>query len=86
MKDSNFDDNRDLVMCYRVMIESKKIDEEEVERIVKTYFKMVDELYRLKILSCSETVNEAISKVRITSGYDESRLKEELDELMKESK
>lgn len=82
MKESNFDEN-DLVSYYKAIIESKKIDEDEVKNIAKTYFTMVNQLYRLKTLSRSETVNEAISKSHITQGFDESQLKKELNELLK---
>lgn len=82
MKESNFDEG-DLVAYYKAIIESKKIDEDEVKTIAKTYFTMVNQLYKLKILSRSETVNEAISKSHITQGFDESQLKKELNELLK---
>ena len=82
MKESNFDEN-DLVSYYKAIIESKKIDEDEVKNIAKTYFTMVNQLYRLKTLSRSENVNEAISKSHITQGFDESQLKKELNELLK---
>lgn len=82
MKESNFDEG-DLVAYYKAIIESKKIDEDEVKNIAKTYFTMVNQLYKLKILSRSETVNEAISKSHITQGFDESQLKKELNELLK---
>ena len=82
MKESNFDEN-DLVSYYKAIIESKKIDEDEVKNIAKTYFTMTNQLYRLKTLSRSENVNEAISKSHITQGFDQSQLKKELNELLK---
>ena len=80
MKESNFDEE-DLVAYYKSIIAAKKIDEKEVKNIARTYFKMVDQLYRLKVISSSETVNEAISKAHITKGFDQSQLKQELNDL-----
>lgn len=82
MKESNFDEG-DLVSYYKSIIAAKKIDKDEVKSIAETYFKMVDQLYRLKTVSRSENVNEAISKAYITKGFDQSQLKQELNELLK---
>lgn len=83
MTESNFD-KKDLVAYYKAIIESKKIDNEEVKNIAKTYFTMVNQLYRLTTLNRSEKVNEVISKSHITQGFDQSQLKQELKELLKE--
>lgn len=82
MKESNFDEN-DLVSYYKAIIESKKIDNEEVKNIAKTYFTMINQLYRLTTLNRSEKVNEVINKSHITQGFDQSQLKQELKELLK---
>ena len=82
MKESNFDEG-DLISYYKAIIAAKKIDEDEVKQIAKTYFTMVNQLDKLKAVSRSETVNEAISKSHITQGFDESQLKKELNELLK---
>ena len=82
MKESNFDE-KDLVAYYKAIIEAKKIDDDEVKNIAKTYFTMVNQLYRLTTLNRSEKVNEVISKSHITQGFDQSQLKKELNELLK---
>lgn len=82
MKESNFDEE-DLVSYYKAIIAAKKIDEKEVKQIAKTYFTMVNQLDKLKAVNRSETVNEAISKSNITQGFDQSQLKQELNELLK---
>lgn len=81
MKESNFNDEEDLVAYYKAIISAKKINEEEVKKISKTYFNMVNQLARLKSVSRSENVNEAINKVYTTQGFDQYQLKRELDEL-----
>ena len=80
MKESNFDEE-DLVAYYKAIIAAKKINKDEVKSIAETYFKMVDQLDRLKTVSRNETVNEVIDKVYITQGFDQSHLRKELDEL-----
>lgn len=82
MKESNFDEE-DLVAYYKAIIAAKKINKDEVKSIAETYFKMVDQLDRLKTVSRNETVNEVIDKVYITQGFDQSHLRKELDELTK---
>lgn len=81
MNESNFNDEGDLVSYYKAIIAAKKINEEEVKKIAKTYFNMVNQLARLKSVSRSKTVNEAINKVHTTQGFDQSQLKRELKEL-----
>jgi len=81
MNESNFNDEGDLVAYYKAIIATKKINEEEVKKIAKTYFNMVNQLARLKSVSRSETVNEAINKIHTTRGFDQSQLKQELKEL-----
>lgn len=80
MKESNFDEG-DLVAYYRAIIEFKKIDKKEVKKIADTYFKMVTQFARLKSISRSETVNDAIDKIHATQGFSQSQLRRELDEL-----
>ena len=80
MKESNFDEGN-LVAYYRAIIEFKKIDKKEVKKIADTYFKMVTQFARLKLISRSETVNDAIDKIHATQGFGQSQLRRELDEL-----
>lgn len=82
MKESNFSDERDLVGYYKAIITDKKIDGDEVKSIAKIYFKMVDQLYRLKTVNRNETVNEVIDKIYITQCFAQSHLRKELDELL----
>lgn len=81
MKESNFNDEEDLVAYYKAIIAAKKIDKEEVKKIADTYFKMINQLDRLKSISRSETVNDAIDKIHATQGFSQSQLRRELDEL-----
>lgn len=81
MKESNFNDEEDLVAYYKAIIAAKKINKKEVKCIAETYFKMVEQLYRLNTINRNETVNEVIDKVYITQGFGQSQLRRELDEL-----
>lgn len=81
MKESNFNDEEDLVAYYKAIIAAKKIDKEEVNKIADTYFKMINQLDRLKSINRNEAVNDAIDKIHATQGFGQSQLKRELDEL-----
>lgn len=84
MKESNFNDKEDLVAYYKAIIAAKKIDKEEVKKIADTYFKMINQLDRLKSINRNETVNDAIDKIHATQGFGQSQLKRELDELIED--
>jgi len=84
MNESNFNDEGDLVSYYKAIIAAKKINEEEVKKIADTYFKMINQLDRLKSINRNETVNDAIDKIHATQGFGQSQLKRELDELIED--
>lgn len=84
MKESNFNNEEDLVAYYKAIIAAKKIDKEEVKKIADTYFKMINQLDRLKSINRNEIVNDAIDKIHATQGFGQSQLRRELDELIED--
>lgn len=83
MQNSKINDMRSLIVYYKSIIETKKLNYEEAKDITVTYFSMVDQIHRLDSINKNEAINEEIDKTNTTAGFDQSKLKKELDSFIK---
>ena len=83
MQNSKLRDSDSLTLFYKAIIESKKINDEEAKYMIKTYFSMIDQLEKLNLINKNEIINEEINKTNKTFGFEQSKLKNELDQLLK---
>lgn len=83
MQNSKLRDSDSLTLFYKAIIESKKIDDEEAKYMIKTYFSTIDQLEKLNLINENEIINEEINKTDKTFGFEQSKLKSELDQLLK---
>lgn len=83
MQNSKINDIHSLIVYYKSIIETKKLNYEEAKDMTLTYFSMVDQVNRLNVINKNEAVNEEINKTNKTFGFDQSKLKKELDILTK---
>lgn len=77
-----FDNDRDLLSYYKVMMNNKKLNDDELNEYLIFYSKLKNQLERLKELNKHEKINNALNNFNYTSGYNQSNLKKELVELI----
>ena len=73
-----FDNDRDLLSYYKVMMNNKKLNDDELNEYLIFYSKLKNQLERLKELNKHEKINNALNNFNYTSGYNQSNLKKEL--------
>lgn len=83
MQNSKINDIHYLIVYYKSIIETKKLNYEEAKDMTLTYFSMVDQVNRLNVINKNEAINEEINKTNKTFGFEQSKLKNELDQLLK---
>ena len=83
MQNSKINDIHSLIVYYKSIIETKKLNYEEAKDMTLTYFSMVDQVNKLNVINKNEAINEEINKTNKTFGFDQSKLKKELDILTK---
>lgn len=83
MQNSKINDIHSLIVYYKSIIETKKLNYEEAKDMTLTYFSMVDQVNRLNVINKNEAINEEINKTNKTFGFEQSKLKNELDQLLK---
>lgn len=78
---SNFDDDQDLLSYYKVIINNKKLSDDELNEYLIVYYKVKNQLERLNELNKHKKINNALNQSSYTSGYSQSKLNNELIEL-----
>lgn len=78
---SEFDNDRDLLSYYKVMINNKKLNDDELNEYLIVYYKVKNQLERLRELNKHEKINKALSNSNYTSGYNQSNLSKEIIEI-----
>ena len=78
---SEFDNDRDLLSYYKVMINNKKLNNDELNEYLIVYYKVKNQLERLRELNKHEKINKALSNSNYTSGYNQSNLSKEIIEI-----
>lgn len=80
IKKSEFIYKGDIVRYYKYLANQKKMNDDEVEEFIIVYKKIKNQFERLHELDRNEKINKAIESSNATSGYEQSKLHNELKE------
>lgn len=79
-KKREFIHDYDIIQYYKLIIEKKKLNDDELNEFMIVYTKMKNQIERLHELDRNEKINKAIESSNATSGYEQSKLHNELKE------